>query len=130
MGAMFTTRALSKGILVQRHWLICVCVLILPSGPAVAVEPKGEVDLKKGLVCHWPLAGHVRDVSGQGHDAVNRGADLKAPGLDGMPGGAAGFDGRGSHLEAPMKPGLRLGKEDFSLAVWVHTAKELDDVPG
>jgi hypothetical protein len=91
---------------------------------------KGEVDLNMGLVGHWPLAGHTRDISGQGHDAVNRGADLKAPGPNGKPGGAAQFDGRGAHLEVPMKPGLRLGKEDFSLAVWVHTDKDLDDVPG
>lgn len=32
-------RVLSKGILVQRHWLICVYVLILLVGRAIVVEP-------------------------------------------------------------------------------------------
>lgn len=79
-----------------------------------------------GPTAHWPLTRDVRDVSGNGHDASNHGVDLDAPGPDGKRGGAAGFDGRRAHLEVPMKRNLRLGKGDFSLAVWVHTEREKD----
>src|SRR5262249_33435807 len=78
----------------------------------------------EGLIAHWPLAGDVRDHSGNGHHATNHGADLDAPGPDGKRGGAAGFDGRGAYLEVPGKRNLRLGKGDFSLAVWVHSERQ------
>src|SRR6266542_189942 len=91
--------------------------------PGVAAKPLQRRRSDEGLTAHWPLAGDVRDVSGNGHHATNHGADLKAPGPDGKRGGAAGFDGRGAYLEVPLKRNLRLGKGDFSLAVWVHTER-------
>jgi hypothetical protein len=87
-------------------------------------------DLDAGLAGHWPLAGDSKDCSGQGLDAVSHGADFTAPGLDGRPGGAAGLDGRGTFLEVPAREALALAKGDFSIALWIHTESQTDDVPG
>src|SRR5262249_26467014 len=84
----------------------------------------------RGLIGHWKLAGDAKDSSGHGNHAVNHYADLSAPGPDGRPGGAARFDGRKAHLVVAPGNSLRLGKGDFSLAAWVHTAEELDDALG
>jgi len=43
--------------------------------------------------------------------------------------GAAGFDGRGAWIDVPGA-GLPLAAGDFTIAVRVHLAKDLDDVPG
>ena len=82
-----------------------------------------------GLIGHWPLAGDVRDHSGQNRHGVNHGVDLGAAGPDGKVGTAAGFDGRTAWIEVPGG-GLPLATGDFTIAVRVHTAKDLDDVPG
>ncbi len=84
----------------------------------------------EGPVAHWPLAGDVRDVSGNGRHAVNRGADLDALGPDGRRRGATGFDGRGAHLDVAVQPALRLGKGDFAVAAWVHTEGAREDASG
>jgi len=82
-----------------------------------------EHDVDSGLVGHWPLEGDCGDRSGNGNDGVNRGADLGS-------GEGAGFDGRGGHIEVSDSGSLRLGSRDFSIAVWIHTDKALDDVLG
>jgi hypothetical protein len=79
-------------------------------------------DLTGGLVGHWPLQGDCRDVSAGRNDAVNHGVDLTAD--------CAVFHGRHAYLEVPDSPSLRFGASDFSVALWVHTDAELDDVLG
>ena len=76
-----------------------------------------------GLVGHWKLVGDAKDSSGQGNHAVNHGVELS--GAEG-----AAFDGIEAHLEVPHADTLRPGTGDFSIAVWVHTEAELDDVLG
>src|SRR5687768_12062079 len=80
-------------------------------------------DPNDGLIAHWKLAGDVRDHSGGNHDAKNHGVDLKTA-------ASARFDGRGAHLEVADAESLRSGAADFTLALWVHTDKSLDDVIG
>ena len=75
------------------------------------------------LVGHWKLAGDCRDYSGHGNHGVNHGADLTI--ADGMR-----FDGIDDFIEVPAADVLNLGKQDFSIAVWVHTEAELSDVLG
>ncbi len=77
----------------------------------------------EGLVGHWKLVDDCRDFSGRGNDAVNHGVELAGP--DG-----AVFDGIKAYLEVPDSDSLRLGTGDYSIAVWVHTKAELDDVLG
>jgi outer membrane protein assembly factor BamB len=86
--------------------------------------------LQRDLVGHWKLAGDTKDYSGNGNHAKNHGVDLKPTGPDGRPGGAGLFNGRDSFLEVPASPSLKLGKSDFSVAAWVYTNRDLDDVPG
>lgn len=76
-----------------------------------------------GLVGHWTLAGDCRDSSPHGNHGVSHGVDLAGP--DG-----ARFDGIDDYIEVPHSESLRLGSGDFSIAVWVHTESELDDVLG
>jgi hypothetical protein len=75
-----------------------------------------------GLVGYWKLQGDCRDYSGHGNHGVNHGVNL----VDGV------FDGVGAYVEVPHKENdsLRLGTGDFSVSVWVHTEKQLDDVVG
>lgn len=75
------------------------------------------------LVGHWKLAGDCRDDSGRDHHGVNHGVDLTA--ADG-----SRFDGIDDFVEVPAADVLQLGTQDFSLAVWVHTEAELNDVLG
>lgn len=99
---------------------------------ALAAPPKGGPDDQKGpvLLAHWPLHGDARDISGNGHHGQNQGADLAAEGPRGELKTAAGFDGRGAHIEIRGSELLRLGRDDFTIAVWVHTESVLDDVLG
>ena len=83
-----------------------------------------------GLIGHWKLAGDVKDYSAQGNHGNDRGVDLKAIGVDGKAGSAAGFDGRRSRIEIANSESLQLGANEFSIAMWVNTAEELDDVLG
>jgi hypothetical protein len=77
-----------------------------------------------GLVGHWPLRGDCRDHSGYENHGSPGGADLAAPGRDGAPGGAAGFDGASAGIAVAGGESLRPGAGDFSVAVWVHTDQD------
>lgn len=75
----------------------------------------------EGLIAHWKLTADVRDSAGH-HHAVNHGVQITDDG--------AFFDGRGAWLEVPRSAKLRFGTDSFSVAAWIHTAEELDDVLG
>ena len=81
----------------------------------------GQSDAEDGLVAHWKLQTDGKDRVGD-HHAVNHGARF----VD----GAAVFDGRDDWLEVVADKAPALGTSEFSISVWVHTAKELDDVLG
>lgn len=106
----------------------------LPLWPwvAVAQETNGAVvELERGLVGHWPLAGDGRDRSGNGRDAVARGdVNWNAIGPSGGEKTAAGLNGRDAWLEVPAEQSPKLGSDDFSIAVWLNAAESGDDVPG
>ena len=105
----------------------------LPAGgqPGSVARPATKImALDSGLLGHWPLRGDGRDVCGAAQDGKPEHVDFSAPGRDGQPGGAAGFDGRASSLTVRASDALRLGTGSFSLAAWVHTAQALDDVLG
>ena len=94
-------------------YLLLLMALYIP-GPLVAEE---------GLVAHWRLATDGEDSSGNGHPAVNHGARF-----DGT--GSALFDGIDAWLEVEARGDLQLGRSDFSVAAWIYTEKDLDDVLG
>ena len=87
----------------------------LASGAATAAE--------EGLIAHWKLDGDCSDHSGANRHAVNHGVRLDGP--DG-----AVFDGVDAWLELPAADMPALGKGPFSIAVWIHTEADLDDVLG
>ncbi len=74
-----------------------------------------------GLVAHWKLASDARD-SVSGSVAVNHGVRFED--------GHAVFDGIDNWLEVPGTDLSELGDGEFSIAAWIHTDEELDDVPG
>ena len=98
---------------------ICFFSLMLLVSSVKAAEP--SVDLNQGLAGYWPLKGDAQDKSGHGRDAVIHGVELLAD--------SAAFNGRDAFLEIAGKPEF-LGKGDFSISLWLHTDKDLDDVPG
>lgn len=95
----------------MRHASIALVIAVVGFG-AVAAEPT--------LVAHWKLATDARDGSGNGHHGQARGVTFTADG--------AAFDGRESVCEVADAP--RLGTDDFSLALWLHTDAELADAIG
>jgi len=74
-----------------------------------------------GLVAHWKLASNSRESIG-GLATKNHAVKFKD--------GAAVFNGLNAWLEVPNSRTLQLGKKDFSIGVWIHTAAKLDDVLG
>lgn len=102
-------------------------------GSAQAAAPTTQpaaASLKTGLIAHWPLAGDLKDHSGNGLDAKARGAiDPKAPGRDGKPGGAVGLGGAGELVVAPDSK-LDLGDSDLTLSAWINTEDDLDSPIG
>ncbi len=92
------------------------CVLCLLASTCLAAP-------NAGLVGHWKLTGDCRDSSGNGNHGTNHGVKLEQS--DG-----ATFDGIDDYIEVPDAESLRPGKGDFSVAVWLHTEAELDDVLG
>ena len=75
-----------------------------------------------GLIAHWPLATDARDTTSSGNHATNHGVRFDPTG--------AIFDGIDDWLEVPVSGALELAAGDFSIAVWVHTDEQLDDVLG
>ena len=90
---------------------------------AALILVAGDVHAADGLIGHWRLAGDARDSSGAGRHAVNHGVNF-------LPGEGAVFNGRNAWLEVPTEKLPTLGKGAVSVAAWVHTAKDLDDVLG
>lgn len=83
-----------------------------------------------GVLGHWKLAGDPQDYSPQANHGQPHGVDLQAAGRDGQAATAAAFDGRQSHIAVPHSPSLQLGKQEFTIAVHVHTEEDLDDALG
>ena len=73
-------------------------------------------------VAHWKLTRDSKDGSAGGHNAVNHGVKFEN--------GSAVFNGVDAWLEVPESKSLKPGTGPFSIAVWVHTAEQLDDVLG
>ena len=78
-----------------------------------------------GLVAHWPLRGDLNDRGPHGLHARSHGGELQSSDTEGTR-----FDGHDDWLELPTHDALRLGTKDFTTSLWVHTEKDLDDVPG
>jgi hypothetical protein len=103
-----------------RAWIVAAC---LASGvPAQAQPPQ--------LLAHWKLAGDARDSSGHERHLASRGVNWTGVGPAGVPATAAVFDGRDDMLELPAASAPALGRDDFTLSLWVHTDADLDDVLG
>jgi hypothetical protein len=85
------------------------------------------VDLARDLVGHWPLAGDVLDRSPHKRHAQARGMiDWPTPGPADRR--AAAFNGHDTVLEMADAP--KLGTSDFTLATWIYTDNNIDDLPG
>ncbi|MFO0911034.1 MAG: LamG domain-containing protein [Isosphaeraceae bacterium] len=82
------------------------------------------------LLGHWPLRGDARDVSGHHRDGRSESVIFDAVGPSGSPDSAARFDGTRSRIVVPVGRELHLNRNDFTVALWVHTAKDLDDSVG
>ncbi|WP_169977547.1 LamG domain-containing protein [Tautonia rosea] len=88
-------------------------------------------DLDRDLVGYWPLSGDFRDHSGNGLDATAEGTvDRLAPGRDGTPGRAAGFDGQSGGLVVPLDAARELAEGDLTVSAWVFTEGQVDSPIG
>jgi len=102
--------------------IAAVALLVSCEAPA---QIKNSTSLQRGLVAHWPLAGDARDVISEGNPALVRGAvNFRAAGP------STAFKGCGTWLEVPAGRAPRLGKGEFSLAVWMQSDEVSDVAPG
>lgn len=85
---------------------------VLLASTAPGAEPR--------LVGYWKLQGDCQDHSGNGHHGINHDVDLQT----------SDFNGSNSYIEVQSSPALGFGTGDFSIAAWVHTQQELNDVLG
>lgn len=82
--------------------------------------------MEKDLIGHWPLTSDAADVSGAKRDGTA--TAVRFGKIEDRP--CAIFDGRSSAIEIPGAAAIGLGTGDFALALWVHTARDVDDVLG
>ncbi len=87
---------------------LCLSLFFAADGPAV----------------HWRLAGDAQDSAAPAASGKNRGVAFEA---GTFPSQSAKFDGRGSRIEIPFVEKLRLGSDDFTIAMWVRTEGTSDD---
>jgi len=94
---------------------------ILQSNAEASSEPPIEsvIDLKKGLIAHYPFNGDSNDSSGNQNHLENYGAKLTSDRF-GLKDSAYAFDGNTSHLFTDIED----RKGDFSLSLWAKA----DDV--
>ena len=84
-----------------------------------------EIDLKAGLVAHWPLADDGRDAIA-GHIDANSNVEFET--FEGRK--AAAFNGIDSVVSVPARDKLSFGAGEFSIAAWVNVETAIDDAPG
>lgn len=77
-----------------------------------------------GPVARWKLAGDTKNIVAAGPHGENQGVVFQR-GSDGVR--SATFDGRGSFVSIPAAESTRLGRDDFTISLWVRTEAELDD---
>lgn len=121
--------------LFQAHAMTGITLLLIARSNCLAQMPMSPqaatVALERGLVAHWPLAGDAQDRSGNGRHAAVRGRiNWQVAGPSGEAQTAADFNGRDAWLEVSADKSPKMGTDDFSVAVWLHAADGLDDVPG
>ena len=92
-------------------WLVLMLFLAVISTPA---------DITKGMIGYWPLDGNAKDESGNDyHGELTKGVKWKA---NGKVGGAASFDGEGSHIKVAQED-LAPVVRDFTVVTWINGYK-------
>jgi hypothetical protein len=102
--------------------IAAVAMYCLAIATAAADEPT--------LIGHWPLQKDARTATGITLTGTARNIEFNLTGPSGMPQSAARFNGRDSVLEVADTSALRLGKGEFSIALWINSPTESVDIPG
>ena len=102
---------------------LCLVVCVLTWSCCVISSAESKVP---PVIAHWKLAGDARDAGTHALHGKNQGVqfELAKPGPL-HPVGV--FGGRQESIVVPHAPELKLGTGDFSISLWVHTDKLLDD---
>ena len=96
----------------------------------LAGEVSEPVQLDRGLIAHWPLAGDTQDRSGQQRHASVHGVTFVADPTRVGTRSVAQFTGRNAYLEIPSRLVPKWSARDFSIALWVNSSRAIDDLPG
>lgn len=94
--------------------VVLICALAASRGAAAA----DAVDLRRGLMVHYPLDKDASDASGKGHHAKSHGA---TPVAGGRIGGAFAFDGKDDYLAIPVE--ATQNRLRFTIALWLKTTQ-------
>ena len=82
------------------------------------------------LLAHWKLGGDARDSSPNQRHLTAHGVTWSQADRSGITRTVASFDGRDDFLELPAADSQALGRDDFTMSLWIHTDALLDDVIG
>ncbi|MEX0726269.1 MAG: LamG-like jellyroll fold domain-containing protein [Planctomycetaceae bacterium] len=105
-----------------RYIIALAAISAAPASPVSADEPK--------LIGHWKLQESAADGSGNGLTGKAAGVKFVADGPTVKLSKSAEFNGRDGVIEIKSSDKLDLGRDPFSVSMWVHTDEELDDVLG
>jgi len=96
-------------------------LMLLLAAIALLQVPVLDVFADDSLIAHWKLQSDTRD-SVSDRAAVNHGVQFEN--------GHAVFDGIDNWIEVPADDVPEIANGEFSVAAWIHTDEELDDVLG
>lgn len=105
-------------------FLIAACGVLntLVSAQSVSGPPE--------LIGHWPLQDDAADHSPSKLGSTPVSVGFADDGPTTQLRRAARFDGQSSVITVDESPALKIGRDRFSVAAWVRTNQQVDDVPG
>lgn len=93
-------------------WTLFLSLCLTPQFTSILIAENEDP------LAHWSLKEDLIDQSKNSLKLTNHHTVIDA---------SARFDGIKSYLESPHHSSLSLGKSDFTLSLWIHTAKNLND---
>lgn len=86
---------------------------------SISLTSFSQIDIKKGLVAHYPFNGNLKDSSGNGNDGTNMGVTAASNSLN-QPNTAYFFSGDNDYVDVPATASVQ-PQNAVSVSVWLNT---------
>lgn len=87
----------------------------------ITFDGLSQVDIKKGLVAHYPLDGDAKEAANGSLHGTYKGNPKATSDRNGKNNSALSFDGKDDWIHIPLDPKWKIQKNDFSVSLWVKT---------